>query len=135
MTPEQTVRQLIDAINRQDVAGINALLSPDHQFIDGLGYRVAGRDLMAHAWEGYFKLVPDYRIAVEQVLVADETVVVLGTASGTYAHHGALPKENAWAVPSAWRATVHGDHVTEWQVYADNEPMRRIMNREERERA
>jgi len=30
----------------------------------------------------------------------------------------------AWTVPTAWRAVVRNGQVAEWQVYADNEPLR-----------
>ena len=41
--------------------------------------------------------------------------------------------ENRWKTPVALRASVEGDRISEWQVYADNEPMRKLMAKADRE--
>jgi hypothetical protein len=71
--------------------------------------------------------VPDYRIDVDRVLVDGPHVVLLGVAHGTYSADGTLQAENAWSTPAALRALIHDGLVAEWQVYADNEPIRRRM--------
>jgi hypothetical protein len=82
---------------------------------------------MRGGWVGYFGMVPDYRLAVEQWLADGSTVVMLGTASGTYSPNGSLDPKHRWTTPVACRATVRGDLVAEWRVYADNEPIRQLM--------
>ncbi len=52
---------------------------------------------------------------------------MLGTAQGTYARDGKLLPENKWSTPAAWRAQIKGSLVAEWRVYADNEPIRKLM--------
>jgi len=52
---------------------------------------------------------------------------MLGKARGTYSSDGELKAENRWETPAAWRAVVEGGLVAEWRVYADNEPMRKLM--------
>jgi hypothetical protein len=57
---------------------------------------------------------------------------MLGVARGTYSPDGQLRAENRWETPAAWRALVEygpaeDGLVAEWRVYADNEPMRRLM--------
>jgi len=58
-----------------------------------------------------------------------ETVVLLGTATGTFQHEGILVAENRWSVQAAWRAVVEGDRVAVWQLYVNVQPMLEIMKR------
>ena len=64
-TPETVAQAFIRAINRQDVDRLVELMSPAHRFIDSLGNVVEGRDKMREGWAGYFRMVPDYSIAIE----------------------------------------------------------------------
>lgn len=73
------------AINRHSAADLAALMTEDHLFIDPLGSRVQGRDKMTAGWAGYFRMVPDYNITVDESYSAGATVVMLGTARGAYA--------------------------------------------------
>jgi hypothetical protein len=82
---------------------------------------------MRDAWLGFFDMVPDYRVEVDQILADGDTVVVVGTAGGTFTKDGTLLPQNAWQVPAAWRATVVGHRIGAWQAYVDNDPLRRIM--------
>ena len=54
-------------------------------------------------------------------------VGLFGTAQGTYSVNGKLVSENHWEIPAAWKAVVQGGRVSEWRVYADNEPVWKIM--------
>ncbi len=126
------VHAFMNAINRQNVEDLAALMTADHVFIDGLGTRVSGRDQMKKAWGGYFGIVPDYTVTADETFSNGDVVVVLGMARGTYAGGGALKAENAWQTPAAWRAVVRDGQIAEWRVYADNEPIRQIMSRDKR---
>jgi uncharacterized protein (TIGR02246 family) len=117
----------VGAINRQDADALAGMMTEEHRFIDSLANVVAGREAMRKAWVGYFRMVPDYSIAVEETLAEGPVVVMLGVAQGTYVPDGKLKAENRWESPVALRAVVEGDKVAEWRVYADNEPMRRLM--------
>jgi len=115
------------AINRQDVEGMAALMTEDHVFIDSLGTRVEGRERMKAGWAAYFQMIPDYTITIEETFPEGPTVLMFGSAQGTYAVEGALLPENRWRTPAAWRAVTRGNSIAEWRVYADNDPLRRIM--------
>jgi uncharacterized protein (TIGR02246 family) len=117
----------VRAINRQDADALAGMMTEEHRFIDALGNAVAGREAMRKAWVGYFRMVPDYSIAVEETLLDGPVVVLLGVAQGTYTSDGQLRPENRWETPVALRALVEEGKVAEWRVYADNEPMRRLM--------
>ncbi len=120
-------QQFVRAINRQDVDAIVALMSDEHRFIDALGNVVTGSAAMRAGWTGYFRMVPDYTIAVEETYSDGPVVILFGAAQGTYSTGGALKPENRWSTPVALRAFVEEGKVAEWRVYADNEPMRKLM--------
>lgn len=131
-TAETVAQAFVRAINRQDVERLAELMSPAHQFIDSLGNLVEGSDKMREAWAAYFRMIPDYTLAIEEYYGGastndDPVVIMLGMASGTYTREGRLDAKNRWQTPIAIRATVDAGLVVEWRVYADNEPMRRLM--------
>jgi ketosteroid isomerase-like protein len=117
----------VDCINRHDVSGLVALMSDDHHFVDGLGQSVQGRERMAKGWLSYFAWFPDYSVQVDDTMSNGNVVGLFGTAQGTYAVNGKLLAENDWQIPAAWKAVVHRGRVREWHVYADNEPVWKIM--------
>jgi ketosteroid isomerase-like protein len=129
MTPEEVVFAFVEAINSRRVDRISELMTHDHVFIESDGEEVAGRERMRDAWAAYFKMVPDYRIQVTETLTRDNTVVLLGTATGTISHEGNLDLENRWSVPAAWRVVVEGEGVAVWQLYVDLDPVRQILER------
>jgi ketosteroid isomerase-like protein len=118
-----------DAINHQNLDKVSELMAEEHVFIDSLGMRIEGRAAMRQSWAAYFRMVPDYTITIQDTLVKGPTVVMLGTAQGTYSANGVLTPKNRWSTPAAWRALICGSLVAEWQVYADNEPIRQIMTK------
>jgi ketosteroid isomerase-like protein len=120
-------REFVRAINRQDIDALASLMTADHTFIDSLGNTVAGRDRMRSGWTGYFGMVPDYSISIEESYGDGDVVVLLGVAQGTYKSKDGLLQENRWHTPIAVRARVEDGLVAEWHVYADNEPLRALM--------
>lgn len=123
----QVALSLVRAINAHDPNRILAIMSARPVFLDSLGASVRGRPEMRRAWVGYFGMVPDYRIQVTQVLATGSLVALFGWASGTYSTDGKLRRKNRWKTPAAWTARVKRARVLEWRVYADNEPIRRVM--------
>ena len=119
--------QFSDAINRQSTPDLARLMSKNHVFVDSLGNTVEGREKMEAGWADYFRMVPDYTLLIDETYAHGPIVVMLGTARGTYTKDGRLTPENKWQTPAAWRATVQNGQVTEWRVYADNDPMRKLM--------
>jgi uncharacterized protein (TIGR02246 family) len=128
-SPESVAQAFVRAINRHDPDVLAELMTEDHSFIDTLGNTVRGRDKMRAGWGDYFRMVPDYSIAVEETYGAGPVVVLLGMAQGTYAPGCRLKDESRWQTPAAIRAFIEDGKVAEWRVYADNEPIRRLMAR------
>jgi uncharacterized protein (TIGR02246 family) len=117
----------VDRINRHDVAGLVALMTEDHRFVDGLGQEMRGREQMERGWRGYFAWFPDYSIKVNNALSDGNVVALFGTAQGTYSVDSKRLAENHWEIPAAWKAVIRNQRVAEWRVYADNEPVWKIM--------
>jgi ketosteroid isomerase-like protein len=130
MTTAEVTNMFIEKINTADVDALCELMSENHIFVDAGGYIVQGREAMRKAWQGYFAMVPDYWVESERVLGEGDVVAVFGRAGGTCTSDGELKPENRWEIPAAWQAVVRNGRVVEWRVYADNEPIRRIMTRE-----
>jgi ketosteroid isomerase-like protein len=123
---ESVAAAFAGAISRQDVNALVELMTPEHRFIDTMGGVTEGREVMRAGWAGYFRMVPDYAIDIEETYCAGPVVVMLGVVGGTYAPDGQLTAENRWQTPAALRAVIEDGKVAEWRVYADNEPMRRL---------
>ena len=124
---ESIAHAFVRAINRQDAEQVAAFMSPTHRFIDSLGKVIEGRDKMREGWIAYFRMVPDYSVAIEEIYPSDPVVILIGVAQGTYSRDGKLNPENRWQTPVAIRALVEDGLVAEWRVYADNEPIRKVM--------
>ncbi len=127
---QKIVKDFVNAINRGDVELISRMMSVNHRFIDGMGEVIQGSEHMKQSWTAYLKIMPDYHIEIREVYGSGRTIIILGETSGTYTTDGNMKPENFWKVPAAWRAVVLGDRIQEWQVFADNEPVRQIMKRE-----
>jgi len=127
MTALNVALEVVERINRHDVEGLVALMTEDHCFVDGLGQVVRGRKRMEAGWVGYLGWFPDYSVKVDDILSKGSVVGLFGTAQGTYSVNGKLVSKNHWEIPAAWRAVVRGGRVCEWRVYADNEPVWKIM--------
>jgi len=108
---------------------ISQMMTERCRFIDSGGAAYEGRNLVTNAWRDYLAMVPDYTIKIERTFVEGAEVVILGTAQGTYCREGKLSPEDVWSTPAAWFARVDNGLIQEWQVYADNEPLRARMRR------
>jgi limonene-1,2-epoxide hydrolase len=128
-SPDYVARAFVEAISRQDVEALAALMTLDHRFVDSLGNVVEGREKMRAGWAGYFKMIPDYRISIDECFCDGSIVILLGTAGGTYAAEVVLDPRNKWSTPVALRVNVSGGLIAEWRVYADNEPLRALMRK------
>ncbi len=126
-SPQTIAHAFVEAINSHDLNELSNLMSEDHRFVDSLGTAVQGREKMRDGWAGYLRMVPDYAVTVEETFSEGSVIVMLGTARGTYIQDRQLLPANAWQTPAAWRAQIEDGKVAEWRVYADNEPIRRLM--------
>jgi ketosteroid isomerase-like protein len=126
-SPQSVTNAFVRAINRQDADGVAALMTPGHRFVDSLGNVVEGCEKLRKGWTSYFLMVPDYTLAIEETYESGPVVLLLGMAQGTYAPDGKLSESYAWKTPVAIRAQVEDGLIAEWRVFADNEPIRRLM--------
>jgi ketosteroid isomerase-like protein len=124
---ESVAHAFVRAINRQDVDALAELMTLEHRFIDAMGNIAEGREKLRTGWTAYFRMVPDYTVAIEETFSDGPVVAMLGMAQGTYTPDGQLKPENHWTTPTAFRAFIEDGKVAEWRVYCDNEPMRQRM--------
>ena len=75
---ESIAHAFVRAINRQDAEQVAALMSPAHRFIDSLGKVIEGREKMREGWTAYFRMVPDYSVAIEETYPSDPVVIMIG---------------------------------------------------------
>lgn len=122
-------KEFVRAINRQNVDALAVLMTADHRFTDSLGNTVEGRNAMRSGWAGYFGMVPDYSLAIEETYADGAVVVMLGMAQGTLSGEASPAPGNRWQTPIAIRARIEDGFVAEWRVFADNEPIRALMRR------
>ena len=87
--------------------------------MDSAGRVESGRENMTAGWTEYFRMFPDFGIAVESILRDGALVAVFGSTSGTYNGRRGLVPANRIEMPAAWRAVVENGKVKRWQVYAD----------------
>jgi SnoaL-like protein len=146
--PLEVAMDFIKRINAGDINALCEAMTEGHIFQDALGKRFIGRETMRQGWKMYFKMVADYQVHAEEFFITDERVAIFGTASGRYVGpqgpstkggNGApvpaspssvdstLGPNGFWEVPAAWRAVVQDGKIAEWRVYADNQPLRKLM--------
>jgi uncharacterized protein (TIGR02246 family) len=128
ISPQAVAGAFVQAINSHDVEALQALMAPDHRFVNALGELMEGREILREGWVRYFQMVPDYSIDLEEAYASGDVIVLLGVAHGAYTADGSPHPENAWQTPLAVRVLVSNGQVAEWRIYADNEPIRRIMS-------
>jgi ketosteroid isomerase-like protein len=127
MTTREVAQAFVDAINSHSVGAISEFISDDHVFVDSLGATVRGREAIRNAWISYFYLVPDFVIRHQYVFEAGDRVAIFGVAEGTCRVGPTLSPANHWAIPASWLISVRDGKVVRWEVYADNEPVRKIL--------
>jgi ketosteroid isomerase-like protein len=125
--PLDVAMDFIKRINAGNVDRICELMTEGHIFQDAMGKRFIGREKMREGWSAYFKIVHDYQVHAEEFFQTDDKLAIFGTASGVYAGNGQPSGNNFWEVPAAWRVVIRDGLVAEWRVYADNQPLRKLM--------
>jgi ketosteroid isomerase-like protein len=125
--PLEVAMDFIKRINAGNVDAICELMTDGHIFQDALGARFIGREKMRQGWRAYFQAVAQYQIHADEFFQTEERLAIFGSASGIYAANGTASPDNFWEVPAAWRAVIRDGHVAEWRVYADNQPLRKLM--------
>ena len=108
--PAAVIARFNGCINRRDVDGLATLMSDDHRFIDSDANVVSGKEDCLDAWRGFFDSFPDYRNIFDTLTARDDVVSIVGYSECA---------ESSLAGPAIWTATIRGETVTEWRVYAD----------------
>ena len=121
------VEAMIAALNSGRAERIVQCMHPNGLFVGPLGDRIEGRAALADHWRAYFRVVRDYRIEIETLMIDDQDALLCGTARGTVHRGGIAVDGGDWRVPAAWRATSDGSRLSRWQAFADNEPLRRLL--------
>jgi ketosteroid isomerase-like protein len=128
LEPLEVAMDFIKRINAGNVDALCELMTEGHIFQDALGKRFMGRETMRQGWKAYFKMVADYNVRAEEFFQTKNRLAIFGVASGTCCGSGgAKSLEKFWQVPAAWGAVVDGGLIAEWRVYADNQPLRKLM--------
>jgi len=83
----EIAQKFVKAINAHDTDGLTKLMSSDHVFVDSLGNR-APASAMRGGWQGYFTMVPDYWIKVNQIVSEGNVIFLCGSAGGTFVPKG-----------------------------------------------
>jgi uncharacterized protein (TIGR02246 family) len=132
--PDQKVLSVVDEfvrqINSRNATGLSRLMTDDHVFVDSLGNAIQGKDQMRKAWIAYFYMIPNFTVTIQEKFLKGNAVALFGIAQGTYSAGGKLVERNTWSMPAAWKAVVRNGLIAEWHVFADNDPVRRIMANE-----
>ncbi|MFJ3925162.1 nuclear transport factor 2 family protein [Streptomyces sp. NPDC090022] len=111
--PRAVVLRFNDRITAHDLAGLAALMSQDHTFVDTAGTVVAGKEACVEAWRGFFAAFPDYRNVLTTVTAHHDVVVAAGRSECS---------DPRLAGPARWSATVRAGRVTRWHVHEDPLP-------------
>jgi dipeptidase E len=123
------VKEYIKRINNHNLNGMLEITADDAAFIDSMGINTTGKADMQKAWDLFLTFFPDYTIQVKDIISKNGMVAVFGTAKGTVATGGRILAENRFEIPASWTATVKEGKISKWRVYADNEPVRRLLEK------
>lgn len=115
----EIINCFVKAINNHDIDQILNLMTDDHVFIDGQDNKHVGKEGMKEGWEGYYKLFPDYRIEIIDVVANDPVFGLFGYVDGTYLGVKNESNSNFWRTPASWKAIVRNGKILHWQVYCD----------------
>jgi ketosteroid isomerase-like protein len=123
----KTIESFVHQINLQYVEGIYSLMTDDHVFIDNIGNKFEGKEMMREAWKGYFSMFPDYKITVTESMEDGNDMLLCGIAEGTYKNH--KEKDAHFKIPAAWKAIVENGKIKLWQVFADTKVQFDVMEK------
>ena len=77
-SPASLLRQFVSLINAADVAGMTALMTEGHRFIDATGGVYPGRAQVTAGWMQYLQMFPNYRIEIESTVAEGDTAAGFG---------------------------------------------------------
>jgi uncharacterized protein (TIGR02246 family) len=126
MDIREIVEAMARAVNSGRAEAVAERMTREGAFVDSLGNRLEGRAALLDGWRAYFRMVPDYRIELEGMMVDGLDALLHGRARGTV-HRDGQPV-GPFEIPAAWRAVSDGGRrLTLWQVFADNGPVVKLL--------
>lgn len=125
----EIVKEYIKRINIHDIDGLLEMTSENASFVDSMGINTTGKYEMKKAWEVMLQFFPDYNLVIKDIIAKNGMVAVFGTARGTLAAGGRILAENKFEIPASWTATVEKGKISKWRVYADNQPVRKLIEK------
>lgn len=114
--PKLTALQFNEYINRQDIKGLNSLMTEDYTFIDRANEVTRGKDVMIKGWLEFFKTYPEYKNTFTRIDSDDELVILIG-----YAYWSKKEPHD----PAIWTARIKNDRVAEWRIYENTKKNRK----------
>ncbi|MCX7878021.1 MAG: Type 1 glutamine amidotransferase-like domain-containing protein [Ignavibacteria bacterium] len=123
------VKEYIKRINSHDLISMLEITDDDAVFIDSMGINTRGKAEMKKAWDLFLTFFPDYTVEIKDIICKNGMVAVFGKAKGTLAENGRLKEENRFEIPASWTAEVRNGKILKWRVYADNEPVRKLIEK------
>lgn len=98
-------------INEHNIEGIANYLSDTHVFTDADGNKIEGKENVKAVWEKYFKMFPDYKITIADVM-ENGSAVFMASGNVEFAIGGIT-------IPAAWKAEINNGKIDSWQMFAD----------------
>jgi ketosteroid isomerase-like protein len=116
LPPIAAALSFVDCINRGDLDGLAALMTPDHCLTVLAESPLPGREANVDAWRGYFTSFPEYVISPRHLAAEDGCVAILGTTTGS---HLGLPDEDEERITVIWVADVRDGRLATWRIVED----------------
>jgi ketosteroid isomerase-like protein len=123
----EVVEAFVAAVNSGRAEKVVSAMTGSPVFIDSLGTRIEGKPAVLDGWRAYYRLFPDYRIEVDALFTEGREAMLHGRASATLHRAGRPVDGGSWQIPAAWRAVTDSRRVIEWQVFADNKPVYKLL--------
>lgn len=112
----------IDAINRGDIRRLGSLTALHHTLQVLAGPPLTDWEEIWDAWTSHTSTCPDYVIYPARIIDDGDTVVVIGSTTGS---KFGLSDEEERRRTVIWKAQVHDGLLTLWQVIDDTPDQRK----------
>jgi ketosteroid isomerase-like protein len=106
----------IDCINRGDVAGLGALMHPDHELIVFDEEPTRGRQANIEGWKGYAGAYPQYLVYPHRLALTGNVAAILGHTTGS---HLGLSDEEESRLTLIWLCELEDGAVRRWTLVPD----------------
>ncbi len=128
--PKDVAISYVWAINTGKSKNVVSLMTEQHtQSVFGNVER-GDHDYWSDAWNGYYKLFPDYKIYPESVHNRGEEIIIIGSSDGTMSEHAKatlkhddgtpMTKEELQG-PAIWSAITNNGFIERWSIYPYNQ--------------